>query len=438
MTGTASPPPTLLPPALLRCPVLHGPDARAAGWSAPPTGAGRWPAPSWTAHPAAPATPWPVRTPSATLAADQRAADLRPSAPVIGPLFRKQVLPVGRFVVDGHPLDLTPDLLHDAARAFAAGAVPVVPFWLAGFDNRHPADDLDPADVDDGAGAGRVVALVVDLAAEHPVTGRPAPGLYAVLRLSPAAAAIVDATARFGVSARLLRGYLDRAGRRWPVVVSHVLGTWDPALPGLAPWVDLAGRRDGRSSTGSAAPAAPVVLAPPAVPVDLSHPARLDPQEVPVSATTAVDDRVRRTRAASFATAAATGQLVALRLPDPAREIRLANEAEALHAELDDLRGGPGLSPAELREITGREEFYDADGNHGTRLAGAEGTADGSRYGRHSTDLGTLDLSHPLDDDPAPVTGSVDAYFAAEYEDDPDDAAQRADDAATCRAWARL
>lgn len=134
-----------------------------------------------------------------------------------------------------------------------------------------------------------------------------------------------------------------------------------------------------------------------------------------------VDDRVRAGRAAAYAAAAAAGQLVALRIPDPAREeeIRLSHELAVLRDELADARGEDAderLERIRLGHLLhGTEEYIDDEGRVRVRTAGAFGTADGSRYSKYSG--GLTELSCPADevDDWEEPAGPHAAALTAEF-----------------------
>lgn len=125
-----------------------------------------------------------------------------------------------------------------------------------------------------------------------------------------------------------------------------------------------------------------------------------------------IDDRLRRARAATLATAAAAGHLAAVRVPDPTRdaEIRLSHELALLDDELADARGDreDRIERARIaRYLAGVEEYVDAEGRLGTRPESAHGAADGSQLSRYSG--GLVELSCPVDEDDEPEPAGPDA-----------------------------
>lgn len=153
-----------------------------------------------------------VRTPVATGDAEQ----------VGKRLWRKQVLPVGSFQVAGRKLEFTPDYCRQVADAFTAGAYDTVPTMLADKSNDHTMALLDEG--------GEVLALQAE-----------PDGLYATVQLSEPAAERITRNKRCGVSVRIRENY-DRAdGQFYPAAMQHLLLTWDPRIPGMAPWepIDL-------------------------------------------------------------------------------------------------------------------------------------------------------------------------------------------------------
>lgn len=156
----------------------------------------------------------------------------------------------------------------------------------------------------------------------------------------------------------------------------------------------------------------------------------------------AVVDQVRRTHADRLAQAISTGHLCTIPSPaaaDHDHEIRLANEVTELRRERDDARGYRDdhlERERRYRELSGLEKYVTPDGYVSVRAAGAVGTADGSRFGRHSAELAPVDLAHPLDDAPAPILGSADAELEDAYGiDHPGDDPERARHAETFVRW---
>ena len=149
-------------------------------------------------------------------------------------VFRKQVLAMRDIdypMPDGttRSVSFNREYLTDLAESYKAGAYDMVPFQLAGPDNRHNEDPRNYG--------GRVLgAEVTD------------DGLDVIVELSEDTAALVEKTGgRLGVSARIKEQLEHVDGRKFKRAIRHVLGTLDPRMQGLRPWepvVDLS-REDG-------------------------------------------------------------------------------------------------------------------------------------------------------------------------------------------------
>lgn len=148
-------------------------------------------------------------------------------------VFRKQVLAkrtIDYPLPDGTTRTVAFDdaYLTDLAESYKAGAYDMVPFQLAGPDNRHNEDPRNYG--------GRVLGAEVT-----------EDGLDVIVELSEDAAALVEKTGgRLGVSARIKEQLQHVDGRTFKRAIRHVLGTLDPRMTGLRPWepIDLS-RDDG-------------------------------------------------------------------------------------------------------------------------------------------------------------------------------------------------
>jgi hypothetical protein len=134
-------------------------------------------------------------------------------------LWKKQILPVGSLNYKGRVLNFTKDYLKRIADSFKAQAFDAVPFQFAGPNNEH---NNDPERT-----RGDIVGL--DLADD---------GLYAAISATDQGDAYIREHPKFGVSVRLVEEF-ERGpdGAKFPVALQHLLGTWDPRISGMKPWV---------------------------------------------------------------------------------------------------------------------------------------------------------------------------------------------------------
>lgn len=120
-------------------------------------------------------------------------------------------------------LDFNEQYLTDLAKAFDNQVLDQTPFMLADKDNEHTMD----------AERQRGEVTEVRLAREGET-----PGLYAKITFpnADAAKAVVN-NPKLGVSARIREGVPMNDGTVVPRAMIHVLGTLDPQVTGMAPWV---------------------------------------------------------------------------------------------------------------------------------------------------------------------------------------------------------
>lgn len=142
--------------------------------------------------------------------------------------FWKQILPqsvVNYTTKSGKRavINFDEQYLTDLARAHANHVLDQTPFLLADADNRHT---MDPE---------RIRADVVEMRLAR--EGE-APGLYGkfVFPSQEAAKAVLD-NPKLGVSARIREGIERSDGSFVKRGIIHVLGTLDPQVTGMAPWV---------------------------------------------------------------------------------------------------------------------------------------------------------------------------------------------------------
>lgn len=141
-------------------------------------------------------------------------------------LWRKQLIPVGDFDYKGGKLSFTKAYLKDLAQSFKDKVFPGVPFQLAGADNKHTNA------VANTVGKVRDVELGDD-------------GLYVIIEASEDGEKVLKQYPELGVSARIYENYTRSDGRHWPAALQHVLGTWDPHLPGMKGWEAVSLSNDG-------------------------------------------------------------------------------------------------------------------------------------------------------------------------------------------------
>lgn len=138
-------------------------------------------------------------------------------------IFRKQILPVGKFNYRGSTLDLSVPHLKEMERAFKEKAYDQVPFQLANGRNEH-TETKDPRYTE-----GELLNTHVDERY----------GLVGEFKLSEEGAALVRKNPKLGVSAKINVGRENAKGERWPLAIEHVLGTVNPHLTGMSPWEEV-------------------------------------------------------------------------------------------------------------------------------------------------------------------------------------------------------
>lgn len=142
--------------------------------------------------------------------------------------YWKQILPQTKieYTTKGGKratLDFSEQYLTDLANAHKNKVLDQLPFLLADKDNAHT---MDPE---------RVRAQVTEVRLAQPGE---TPGLYGkfVFPSKEAAKAVID-NPNLGVSARIREGIQRSDGTAAPRAMIHVLGTLDPQVTGMAPWV---------------------------------------------------------------------------------------------------------------------------------------------------------------------------------------------------------
>ena len=138
-------------------------------------------------------------------------------------LYKKQILPEGKYNYNGTELDLTAPVLDEAVKAFKDGAYDEVPFQFGGSQSEHNNDPFRRG--------GTFVHM-------ERIPGK---GIEGYFDLGSEGSTYVEKFPKFGVSPRIKLN-LDRAdGKKYPVAIQHVCGTLVPRINGMSPWskVDL-------------------------------------------------------------------------------------------------------------------------------------------------------------------------------------------------------
>jgi hypothetical protein len=143
-----------------------------------------------------------------------------------GGAWRKRVLPIGRIDYKGRTLTFDRPYLDALAASYNGGAYDQVPFQLANDKNEHTNDPERYR--------GFVRNMTVDDS-----------GLWAEIITTEAGNTLLSANPNLGVSARIVEDYARADGQHFPQAIQHVLGTLDPRITSLGPWlpVDMAGER---------------------------------------------------------------------------------------------------------------------------------------------------------------------------------------------------
>jgi hypothetical protein len=132
-------------------------------------------------------------------------------------LFRKQILRFSEIDYHGRPIKFDKDYANAVVQSFRDSAFDTVPFVLADADNKHTRDPE------------RVRGEVVDLE----VTDN---GLDALVSLTESAASLIKEHPKMGVSVSIREQFQRADGKSFPAALAHVLGTFEPMLPGMSPW----------------------------------------------------------------------------------------------------------------------------------------------------------------------------------------------------------
>lgn len=134
--------------------------------------------------------------------------------------YRKQILPEGKFKYGNADLDLSADVLKLAVQSFKDGAADEVPFQWGGTQGEHNNDPQK---------RGGTLTRV-----EH-VPGKGVFG-YFDFSTNPETAQYVEKYPRFGVSPQILLNHQRADGKKFDVVINHVLGTSVPRMTGMSAW----------------------------------------------------------------------------------------------------------------------------------------------------------------------------------------------------------
>lgn len=148
-----------------------------------------------------------------------------------GKLWRKRLLPFGSIDYKGRKINFDQAYLSNIATSYADKAMDQVALMLADKDNSHTLD------VTRFGGEVKGVEVVGD--------GNDAEkdGLWATFSLADEADALLKKNPKLGVSAGLTENPNRSDGKKYPVVLGHVLATLDPRIKNLGSWtpVELSG-----------------------------------------------------------------------------------------------------------------------------------------------------------------------------------------------------
>lgn len=146
-------------------------------------------------------------------------------------LWRKQLLPVGRIIYKGEPVDFSQEYLEELVRSFNSGAYDQVPFQLADGENKHTQLP------ERFHGEVRAIELTPE-------------GLDIVVAATKAGHEVLSTNPRLGISARIVESLTHaRDGKSFRSAIQHVLGTLDPVVTGMTPWRAIEASRTGDDGT---------------------------------------------------------------------------------------------------------------------------------------------------------------------------------------------
>jgi hypothetical protein len=139
-------------------------------------------------------------------------------------LYKKQILPEGKYNYNGTELDLTGPVLDLAVEAFKDNAYDEVPFQFGGTQSEHNTDPFRRG--------GTLVHM-------ERVPGK---GIDGYFDLGAEGGKYVTDFPKFGVSPRIKLNHermVDK--KKFPVAIQHICGTLVPRVNGMSPWskVDL-------------------------------------------------------------------------------------------------------------------------------------------------------------------------------------------------------
>lgn len=141
-------------------------------------------------------------------------------------LWRKQVLKQGTIHYRGGTFDASPEYLDEVVAAFQDNAIGSVPFVFVDDTGAHSESPRHRK--------GNVVGLE-----------RTPDGIDAILSLDDDANELVAKDKKFGVSVLIKHDRTTGGGKRYPAVLAHVAGTYDPVINDLGDWEELAASNDG-------------------------------------------------------------------------------------------------------------------------------------------------------------------------------------------------
>lgn len=134
--------------------------------------------------------------------------------------FRKQLLPIGEIEYEGQMVKFDKPFLEEVVSSFRNRAYDQVPFQLANDKNEHTNNPE------------RFRGEIEDLTLEPD-------GLYMTVSTTKEGAKVIKDNPKLGVSARIVNAFKRADGKFFKSALQHALGTLDPKVTGMGPWIAL-------------------------------------------------------------------------------------------------------------------------------------------------------------------------------------------------------
>lgn len=151
--------------------------------------------------------------------------DHAPALELGNKLWRKEIIKQGTIHYAGGKFDANAAYLDAVYAAYQDGAIGSVPFTFVDDKGAHVEAPERRK--------GNIVGLE-----------RTATGLDAILSLDPDADELVRKDKKFGVSVLIKHDRVTGGGKRYPAVLAHVAGTYDPVINDLGDWEEIAASND--------------------------------------------------------------------------------------------------------------------------------------------------------------------------------------------------